>query len=66
MSDIALAELEIRYSHLEKLVNELSEVIYKQQKEIDALKEGYVKIKERLPNDTGLVDASRYDLPPHY
>jgi hypothetical protein len=55
MSDIALAELEIRYSHLEKLVNELSEVIYKQQKEIDALKEGYVKIKLGWSMPRGMI-----------
>jgi SlyX protein len=66
MADIALTELEIRYTHLERLVNELSGVVYRQQQELDAVKELYVKLKERLPADGGLVDAARHDVPPHY
>ena len=61
-----LTELEVRYTLLEKLVQDLSEVVYRQQREVDLLKESTRRLEERLSADPGLVDASRNDRPPHY
>jgi uncharacterized coiled-coil protein SlyX len=66
MSESRLDELEVKCAHLEKTVLELSEVLWRQQKELDALKDGYRGLKERLSADPGLVDASVNDRPPHY
>ena len=66
MSETRLADLEVKYAHLEKLVSELSEVIWRQQKELDALTDGYRGLKERLSVDPGLVDAGATERPPHY
>lgn len=66
MDDNRLANLEVKCAHLEKTVSELSEVVWRQQQEFDALKEGYRQLKHRLEAEPGLVDASRQDVPPHY
>ena len=62
-----LAELELRYTEQQQLVEDLSAVVYRQQREIDALKAELNLIKQRLgESDPGIVDASRVDKPPHY
>lgn len=66
MDETRLTELEIRNAHLEKTVAELSEVLWRQQRELDALKEQLGKLSDRLDADPGLVDATRQDRPPHY
>ena len=66
MSDHRLDELEARYAQLEHTVSELSEVIWRQQRELDALKEHFSALQDRLAADPGLVDATRQDKPPHY
>ena len=66
MTDRRVDELEIRYAHLERLVQDLSDVIWKQQRELDALKEATRQLRDKVQVDPGLVDASRNDRPPHY
>ena len=62
-----LTELEVRYSMLEKVVQDLSEVVYRQQKEVDLLKDSARRLEERLrASEPGLVEAGRVDRPPHY
>ena len=61
-----LTELEVRYAHLEKLIEDLSEVVYRQQREVDALKETTRHLRDKLAAEPGLVDPSRQDRPPHY
>jgi len=66
MSETRLTELEARYALLEHTVSELSEVLYRQQRELDALREWLGKVQDRLAAEPGLVDAGRQDKPPHY
>jgi SlyX protein len=66
MSETRLADLEVKCAHLEKMVSDLSEVMWRQQKELDALKDAYRGLKDRLAGDPGLVDASNNERPPHY
>ncbi len=65
-SETRMATLEITCAHLEKTVHELSDVVWRQQRELDALKDAYRSLKDRLQADPGLVDASRTERPPHY
>lgn len=64
--DDRVTELEIRSAHLEQQLHELSEVLYRQQRELDALKQVARRLEDKLGADPGLVDASRNDKPPHY
>lgn len=66
MSEGRLDELEVRYTHLEKTVQELSDVIWRQQQELDLLRDLVERLKGRLDADPGLVEAGRVDRPPHY
>lgn len=66
MSDRRVDELEVRYSLLEKTVQELSEVLWRQQQELDAMKELLQRLQGRLEAGPGLVDASAVERPPHY
>lgn len=66
MSETRLSDLEVKCAHLEKMVSDLSEVMWRQQKELDALKDAYRSVKERMGNDPGIVDASVNERPPHY
>jgi uncharacterized coiled-coil protein SlyX len=59
-------DLQVRYSHLEKAQAELSEVVWRQQKQLDELAKVVRTLSDRLGGDPGLVDSSRVDLPPHY
>jgi SlyX protein len=66
MDEHRVEELEVRYSHLEKLVQELSEVVWRQQRELDHFRERVKQVAERMEAEPGLVDASRNERPPHY
>jgi SlyX protein len=67
MSDTQrLTTIEERYAHLEKLVTELSDVVYRQQQELDALRHQLATLKERVGGDPGIVDPSQHERPPHY
>jgi SlyX protein len=66
MTEQRIDALEVKYAHLEVLVQELSSVIWTQQRELDQLREHVRQLKDKSGGDPGLVDASRTDLPPHY
>jgi uncharacterized coiled-coil protein SlyX len=61
-----LEELQVRYSHLEKAQAELSEVLWRQQKQLDALELQVRTLTARVGGDPGLVEASSAERPPHY
>ena len=66
MSESRLDELEARYAQLEHTLSELSDVVWRQQRELDLLQEQLGQLKAKLATDPGLVDATRQDKPPHY
>ena len=51
---------------LQELLQELSEVLYAQQRELDALRLEVSGLKKKLEGDPGLVDARQQERPPHY
>jgi SlyX protein len=65
-NDGRLTELEIRFTQQQELLQELSEVLYAQQRELDALRLEVGALKKKLEGDPGLVDARQQERPPHY
>jgi SlyX protein len=61
-----LNELELRFTEQAHALEELSDVVFKQGKTIDALTFQLQQMGKKLEADPGLVDASRQDKPPHY
>ena len=61
-----IVELELRYMQQQELLQELSDVLYAQRKELDALKAEVQTLKKKLEGEPGLVDARQHEKPPHY
>ncbi|HEX5752211.1 MAG TPA: SlyX family protein [Archangium sp.] len=61
-----IVELELRYMQQQELLQELSEVLYAQQRELDLLRAEVEQLKKKLQGEPGLVDARQHEKPPHY
>jgi uncharacterized coiled-coil protein SlyX len=61
--DSRLADLEIRYTHLERQVTELGEVVFEQQRTIDGLVRQLKSATAEIAQLTGPVTNEK---PPHY
>ena len=66
MDESRLIELELRYMQQADLLQQLSEVLYTQQQELDALRAEVESLKRKLEGEPGLVDAKQQERPPHY
>ena len=65
--DRRLEDIEIKLAHLERGLQELSDVVVRQQQEIVALQRANQRLAEQLA--TGVDDpdaATRIEVPPHY
>lgn len=63
-----VVELEVRYTHQERALAELSDVVYRQQQVIDQL-ERRLKLLEKRLVEVGEAPAPRDpkdEVPPHY
>ena len=60
-----VVELELRSMAQQQTIEELSDVLYRQQKELDALK-GLVERLSKKVEEPGLVDSKQQERPPHY
>ena len=58
-----LMDLEVRYTHLERQVADLSEVVFAQQRTIDNLLRQLCSTKEELAQLSAPVTSEK---PPHY
>jgi SlyX protein len=65
-TETRVAELELKFTEQAQALEELSTVVYQQQRAIDALTAELQRLRGRLDAEPGLVDASRDDKPPHY
>ena len=67
MADERLESIEFKVSHLEKALQELSDVLYRQQREIDALQVRGQQLLEQVQQleDRG-GDPGGVEIPPHY
>lgn len=68
MSDLEarMNELEIRYTEQQKLVQDLSDVVYAQQRSLDLFEAQLGMLKMKLEAEPGLVDSTIQEKPPHY
>jgi len=59
--------LEFKVAHLERTLQELSDVLYRQQRELDALRERSQSLSEQLQqlDDRG-AGPTGVEIPPHY
>lgn len=65
--DQRLTELEIKVSFTEDMVEQLNQIIIRQQQDLDALARQIGSLREQLPEPgTGQVRGARDELPPHY
>lgn len=68
MDDHAIASLETKLAFLEKATNELSDVVYRQQRDIAALNERLATLASRFDAfaSTERAYTSQEERPPHY
>jgi uncharacterized coiled-coil protein SlyX len=59
--------LEIKVSHLERAIQELSDVVYRQQQALDGALEMNRQLREQLEDlETRSSDPTAVEIPPHY
>lgn len=66
MDESRFIELELRYMQQADLLQQLSDMLYAQQQELDTLKLEVEALKRKLEGEPGLVDAKQQERPPHY
>lgn len=68
MTDKRLMDIELKVLAQEDLTQELSDIIYRQQKQIDELRATCASLAKRMGSgdDDGGADAYTQERPPHY
>jgi SlyX protein len=67
MSEERVETLEFKVAHLERALQELSDVLYRQQRELDALRERSQTLLEQVQQlDQRGADPTSVEIPPHY
>jgi len=63
-----LTDLEIKASFTEELLDQLNDVVVRQQRQIDALLRDLADLRQQVPEDPGAnpFRSLRDELPPHY
>ena len=66
--DQRLMDLEIKASFMEDMVDQLDQVVIRQQRQIDALLHEVLELRtqQRSPDGSPAVRNLRDELPPHY
>jgi uncharacterized coiled-coil protein SlyX len=68
MSDETIERIELKIAYLERANNDLSEVVYRQQQQIDALQAQLTALTGKM--ETALSEQTLYtaeqERPPHY
>ena len=62
VNDERLIELELRYTEQQALLQELSDVVYRQQRELDALRAELLSLRASQPTE----EPGPVEKPPHY
>lgn len=59
--------LEFKVAHLERALQELSDVVYRQQRELDLQRDRNQQLREQLQQlEERGGDPNRVEIPPHY
>ena len=65
--DHRLTDLEIKASFNEDLLDQLNQVVIRQQQQIDALLREVAQLRQQIPDaGSGVFSRAGDDLPPHY
>ncbi len=65
--DTRIETLEIKVAHLERALQDLSDVLYRQQQRLDAHEARYQRLIERVEaTDAPAGPESKFEIPPHY
>jgi SlyX protein len=65
--DARLETLEFKLAHLERAIQELSDVVYRQQQQLEAADARYQRLLGRLgESDAPAEPPAQFELPPHY
>jgi SlyX protein len=64
--DARIELLELKIAHLERTSQELSDVLYRQQRELDALAVRVREGIEQAQSAPGADAATSVEIPPHY
>ena len=64
-TDQRLTELEIKASFTEDALDQLSQVVYRQQQQIDVMLRELAELRRRAPEEPA-QRAARDERPPHY
>lgn len=66
-NDARIEALEFKVAHLERAAQELSDVIFRQQRQLDALLDLNRQLLRQLETLDGKgADPDRVEIPPHY
>jgi uncharacterized coiled-coil protein SlyX len=66
-ADTRIEALEFKVAHLERTAQELSDIIYRQQQQIDGLLTLNRQLASQLEDlDGKTADPNRVEIPPHY
>ena len=67
LGESRLTELEIKASYMEDTLEQLNDVVVRQQRQIDALIHELSELRRRVPEgDATTFRSLRDELPPHY
>ena len=67
MTEDRVEALEFKVAHLERALQELSDVLYRQQRELDALRDRSQVLLEQVQQlDQRGADPTSVEIPPHY
>lgn len=61
-----LAEIEIKLSYTEDLLEELNRIVFRQQRQIDLLQQELRALSQQTDDGQAEPRDSRNELPPHY
>jgi SlyX protein len=61
-----IAELELRYTEQQRMLQELSDVVYAQTRVVERLELEVAALREKVAAEPGLVDSTLDEVPPHY
>lgn len=62
-----LETVEIKLAHLERAIQELSDVVYRQQRQFDGVLEDHRRLRQQLEEIEGRsTDPTAVEMPPHY